>query len=161
MMSQEQNDHISRTGPKTAAGKLLRMYWQPAALLDELDGSRPIKPVKLLGESLVLFRDDRGHYGLLDRDARIAVLIWPLAGSKAVVCAAHFMDGSSTSRGNALRRQLNLRVRLYARTSSSVRIRSLKRAELFGPILARESRRHFRKLTVSRHLNSTRSRSRD
>ena len=43
MMSQEQNDLITRTGPKDACGKLMRMYWQPAALVDELQGPRPVK----------------------------------------------------------------------------------------------------------------------
>jgi phthalate 4,5-dioxygenase oxygenase subunit len=46
----------------------MRRYWQPAALVDELSGTnRPIKPIKLLGEDLVLFRDDKGRYGLVDR----------------------------------------------------------------------------------------------
>ncbi|MGY3462370.1 phenylpropionate dioxygenase-like ring-hydroxylating dioxygenase large terminal subunit [Bradyrhizobium sp. LM3.4] len=67
MMSQEQNDLITRTGPKNPCGKLMRSYWQPAALVDELDGDRPIRPVKLLGENLVLFRDETGRYGLIDR----------------------------------------------------------------------------------------------
>ena len=67
MMSREQNDLITRTGPKDACGKLMRMYWQPAALVDELTGPRPVKPVKLLGEDLVLFRDEQGRYGLIDR----------------------------------------------------------------------------------------------
>ncbi len=58
MMSQEQNDLITRTGPKDPCGKLMRMYWQPAALVDELEGPRPVRPVKLLGEDLVLFRDE-------------------------------------------------------------------------------------------------------
>ena len=67
MLSAEQNDLITRTGPGTPAGKLMRCYWQPAALLDELSGQRPVKPVRLLGENLVLFRDDKGRYGLLER----------------------------------------------------------------------------------------------
>src|SRR5262245_19328797 len=67
MLSAEQNDLITRAGPGTPAGKLMRCYWQPAALLDELSGNRPVKPVCLLGENLVLFRDDKGRYGLLDR----------------------------------------------------------------------------------------------
>src|ERR1041384_5945831 len=68
MLSQEQNDLITRTGPGTAAGALMRRYWQPAALVDELAGTtRPVKPIKLLGESLVLFRDDKGRYGLMER----------------------------------------------------------------------------------------------
>src|SRR6201746_1443628 len=67
MMSQEQNDLITRTGPKDACGKLMRMYWQPAALVDELQGPRPVKAIKLLGENLVLFRNEQGRYGLIDR----------------------------------------------------------------------------------------------
>ena len=45
----------------------MRMYWQPAALVDELQGPRPVRPVKLLGENLVLFRDEQGRYGLIER----------------------------------------------------------------------------------------------
>jgi phthalate 4,5-dioxygenase oxygenase subunit len=67
MLSQEQNDRVTRVGPQLPAGKLLRRYWQPAALVDELTGDRPIKPVKLLGEDLVIYHDDRGRYGLLGR----------------------------------------------------------------------------------------------
>jgi len=67
VLSQEQNDHITRVGPGTAAGGLLRRYWQPAALVDELAGNRPVRPIKLLGEDLVLFRDEQGRYGLIER----------------------------------------------------------------------------------------------
>ena len=67
MLSAEQNDLITRTGPGTAAGALMRRYWQPAALVDELAGNRPVKPVRLLGEDLVAFRDDKGRYGLIAR----------------------------------------------------------------------------------------------
>jgi phenylpropionate dioxygenase-like ring-hydroxylating dioxygenase large terminal subunit len=67
MLSVEQNDLISRVGPGTPAGALMRRYWQPAALVDELAGYRPVKPVRLFGEDLVIFRDDKGHYGLIGR----------------------------------------------------------------------------------------------
>jgi phthalate 4,5-dioxygenase len=67
MLSAEQNDLITRIGPGTPAGKLMRRYWQPAALADELNGNRPVKPVRLLGEDLVIFRDQDGRYGLLKR----------------------------------------------------------------------------------------------
>jgi phthalate 4,5-dioxygenase len=67
MLSQEQNDLITRAGPGTACGTLLRRYWQPAALVDELAVNRPIKPVRLCGEDLVIFKDDRGRYGLIAR----------------------------------------------------------------------------------------------
>jgi phenylpropionate dioxygenase-like ring-hydroxylating dioxygenase large terminal subunit len=67
MISAEQNELMTRVGPGTPAGRLLRGYWQPAALVDELTGPRPVKAVRLLGEDFVLFRDERGRYGLLDR----------------------------------------------------------------------------------------------
>ncbi len=68
MLSHEQNELITRVGPGRPAGELLRRYWQPAALVEELDGPRPVKAVRLLGEDYVLFRDEHGRYGLLDRD---------------------------------------------------------------------------------------------
>jgi phthalate 4,5-dioxygenase len=67
MLSIEQNDRITLAGPQAPAGTLLRRYWQPAALVDELAGNRPVKPVRLMGEDLVLFRDERGRYGLIGR----------------------------------------------------------------------------------------------
>jgi phenylpropionate dioxygenase-like ring-hydroxylating dioxygenase large terminal subunit len=44
----------------------MRRYWQPAALAEELPPGAPPLPVKLLGEELVLFRDDQGRLGLID-----------------------------------------------------------------------------------------------
>ena len=67
MMSAEQNELITRVGAGTPCGNLMRRYWQPAALVEELRGERPVRPVRLLGENLVLFRDEQGRYGLLDR----------------------------------------------------------------------------------------------
>ncbi len=68
MLSAEQNELITRIGPGRPAGELMRRYWQPAALAEELPDNRPVKAVRLLGEDLVLFRDDGGRYGLLQRD---------------------------------------------------------------------------------------------
>ena len=91
MMSQEQNDLITRTGSKDACGKLMRMYWQPAALVDELEGPRPVRPVKLLGEDLVLFRDEQGRYGLIERHCahRGADLAFGRLENGGLRCAFH------------------------------------------------------------------------
>lgn len=74
-MNAQQNERITRIGPGTPCGELMRHYWQPAALLDEFDpaldprmAQRPLKAVRLLGQDLVLFRDDAGAWGLIDRD---------------------------------------------------------------------------------------------
>ncbi len=58
-------DVLTRTGPGTQGGDLLRRYWQPAALIEELPpGGAPVA-LKMFGEELVLFRDDEGKPGLL------------------------------------------------------------------------------------------------
>ncbi|WP_203073878.1 Rieske 2Fe-2S domain-containing protein [Falsiroseomonas ponticola] len=68
MISAEQNERLTRVGPGTPGGRVLRHYWQPIALVDELDGKRPVRPVRALGQDFVLFRDEQGRIGLLDRD---------------------------------------------------------------------------------------------
>ena len=68
MISREQNELMTRIGPGSPAGKLLRNYWQPIALVDELGGPRPVRPVTVLGENYVLFRNANNQYGLLDRN---------------------------------------------------------------------------------------------
>jgi len=91
MISAEQNDLMTRVGPGTPAGALLRNYWQPVALADEFDGRRDVKPVTLLGERFVLFRDERGRYGLLDRHCphRQADLAYGRLEDGGLRCAFH------------------------------------------------------------------------
>ena len=67
MLSAAENIRLTSSGPGTAGGALLRQYWQPVALSEELDPTRPLKCVALLGEPLVLFRDEHGELGLIER----------------------------------------------------------------------------------------------
>lgn len=65
MISKEENDLLTQTGPHAPCGELMRRYWQPVALAAELpQGGAPLS-VRILGEDLVLFRDDQGRVGLL------------------------------------------------------------------------------------------------
>jgi len=65
MISAEENRLLTETNPGTPCGEMMRRYWQPVALCEELPaGGAPLK-VKILGEELVLFRDDRGRPGLI------------------------------------------------------------------------------------------------
>jgi phenylpropionate dioxygenase-like ring-hydroxylating dioxygenase large terminal subunit len=64
MSRREENELLTRTGPGTPGGDLMRRYWQPVALARELKDA-PL-PVRILGEDLVLFRDGEGRLGLLD-----------------------------------------------------------------------------------------------
>lgn len=67
MLSVEQNQRLTQIGPGTACGELMRRYWQPAALTEELAGERPAKAIRLMGEDLVLYRTETGGYGLIGR----------------------------------------------------------------------------------------------
>lgn len=91
MLTAEQNDFITRVGPDAPAGKLLRRYWQPVALAEELNGVKPMKAVRLLGQDMVLFRDDKGQLGLLDRDCphRGADLAYGRIEDGGIRCAFH------------------------------------------------------------------------
>jgi 5,5'-dehydrodivanillate O-demethylase len=66
VLSEEQNRILTEVGAGTRMGELLRRYWMPIAAVAELEDT-PTKPVRLLGEDLVLYRDKRGIFGLLDR----------------------------------------------------------------------------------------------
>jgi len=58
-------DVLTHTDPGTQGGDLLRRYWHPAALSEEVPpGGGPV-PVRIFGEDLVLFRDERGQPGLI------------------------------------------------------------------------------------------------
>ena len=91
MISAEQNELMTRVGPGTPGGRLLRNYWQPVALVEELEGKRPVRPVRLLGQDLVLFKDETGRYGLLDRDCphRGADLAYGRREDGGLRCAFH------------------------------------------------------------------------
>lgn len=66
MLSKENNDLITLTGPGTPGGDLLRRYWQPVALSVELKADEPLA-VRVMSEDLVLFRDERGKPCLVGR----------------------------------------------------------------------------------------------
>ncbi len=65
MLTKEDNDILTRVGPGTPMGNLLRRYWTPALLSTEVPepDSPPVR-VRLLGEDLVAFRDTNGDVGL-------------------------------------------------------------------------------------------------
>jgi 5,5'-dehydrodivanillate O-demethylase len=64
MLSVKENERLTRVGPGTPMGALLRRYWHPVAASAAL-AENPVKLIKILGESLVLFRDRQGRLGLI------------------------------------------------------------------------------------------------
>jgi phthalate 4,5-dioxygenase len=68
MLSQEDNHVLTRSGPGTSMGALLRRFWMPVLLSEEVPAAdREPKRVTLLGEPLLVFRDTTGRLGLVDR----------------------------------------------------------------------------------------------
>jgi len=66
-MRAEDNERLTRVGPGTPGGEMLRRYWHPVLLASELPApdSAPIR-VRVLGEDLIAFRDSDGKVGLVD-----------------------------------------------------------------------------------------------
>lgn len=85
----EENRELTHVGPGTPCGEYLRRFWQPIALSTELN-DLPL-PVRILGEDLVLFRDGRGHVGLLERHCchRGTSLEFGLVSSRGLRCCYH------------------------------------------------------------------------
>ncbi len=66
MLSNEENELLTRTGPGTPMGDLMRRHWFPFMTSNELAANGPPKRISMLCEKLVAFRDDNGRVGLLD-----------------------------------------------------------------------------------------------
>lgn len=78
MLTREQNDLLTKSGPGTPMGTLLRRYWIPALLAEELPAPDcPPVRVQLLSERLIAFRDSQDRVGLIDEFcAHRGVSLW-------------------------------------------------------------------------------------
>jgi len=67
MLSAADNELLTRTGQGTAMGELLRRFWVPALLAEEVaEPQCPPVRLTLMGESLVVWRDADGRLGALE-----------------------------------------------------------------------------------------------
>lgn len=100
MLSKEKNELMTRVGPMAPAGQVLRQYWIPAALAEEVSGDIRIVPVNLLGERLVLFRDNAGGLGLIDRHCphRGADLCYGRLDDRGLRCPFHGWEFATDGR---------------------------------------------------------------
>ena len=57
---------LTRVGPGTVMGELMRCYWIPALMSSELAADGPPIRLMLLGEKLIAFRDSDGRVGVMD-----------------------------------------------------------------------------------------------
>jgi phthalate 4,5-dioxygenase oxygenase subunit len=92
VLPRDENELLTRVGPGTAMGALMRRYWIPAAFSHQIAkaDSPPIR-VRLLGENLVLFRDSQGRVGLLDEKCphRTASLFFGRNEENGLRCVYH------------------------------------------------------------------------
>lgn len=90
MLTAEQNKTLTEVGKGTPMGELLRRYWHPIAGVAEFD-DRKIKPMRLFGEDLVLFKDGAGNYGLIQRHCphRSADLAYGMVEGRGIRCNYH------------------------------------------------------------------------
>lgn len=65
MLTAEEDAQLTRVGPGTLIGDLMRQYWIPVVVSSELAPGGRVKRVKILGEDLVAFRTPGGRVGLL------------------------------------------------------------------------------------------------
>jgi 5,5'-dehydrodivanillate O-demethylase len=90
MLEEAKNELLTRVGPGTPMGDLLRRYWMPIAGATEFD-REPVRAVRIFGEDLVLYRDLSGTYGLVDRHCphRRADLSYGFVESCGIRCNYH------------------------------------------------------------------------
>ena len=65
MLSIEDNELMTRVGPGTPMGTLMRLYWMPAVLSAEVVKDGVPHRTRLLGEDLLVFRVSSGNVGVI------------------------------------------------------------------------------------------------
>lgn len=90
MLTAEQNDRLTRVGADTPCGDLMRRYWHPIAASSQI-ANPGTRPVRILGENLVLYRDLSGKLGLIEPHCahRRASMIYGLPTDCGLRCAYH------------------------------------------------------------------------
>ena len=90
MLTAEQNDRLTRVGSGTPMGELMRRYWHPIAAVPMMN-DRSTKPIRLLGENLILFKSLAGVYGLVDNYCphRRMGMVYAIPTEQGIRCAYH------------------------------------------------------------------------
>ncbi len=90
MLTPEQNERLTRIGPGTPCGELMRRYWHPIAASYQLR-EHGTRPVRALGESLVLYRTPSGRLGLVGDKCphRLGGMVMGIPEEEGLRCAYH------------------------------------------------------------------------
>jgi 5,5'-dehydrodivanillate O-demethylase len=91
MLNQETNELLTRVGPGTPCGELLRRYWHPVGYSSELSKAGETRKVRVLGEDLVLARTEGGGVLLVQERCphRGASLLYGFVEGEQIRCAYH------------------------------------------------------------------------
>jgi 5,5'-dehydrodivanillate O-demethylase len=131
----EQNDRLTRVGPGTPMGELMRRYWHPVGATLQLD-ENPVRKVRLLGEDLTLFRSESGEIGLVgDRcPHRCMEMSFGVPDARGLRCGYHawLFD----PQGNCLEQPWEDRIQPELRFRDKIKIKAYPVQELGGLIFA-------------------------
>lgn len=132
-MNPDTQELLTRIGPGTRMGALLRRYWHPVAASCELAAGATRK-VRLLGEDLVLFRTLTGELGLLEEQCphRRASLAYGEVAGESLLCPYHGWTFATDGRCLAMPAEQEQKPALLERC----RVLSYQAQELGGLIFA-------------------------
>jgi 5,5'-dehydrodivanillate O-demethylase len=90
MLDEAKNRLLTEVGPGMPMGNLLRRYWMPIAGASEFE-NESIKPIRLMGEDLTLYKDSSGTFGLVDRHCphRSADMSYGIVENCGLRCSYH------------------------------------------------------------------------
>jgi len=91
MTSELDSETLTRVGPGTPMGDMLRQYWLPAVMSSEIAADGPPIRLMLLGEKLIAFRDSSGRVGIMDHRCphRCASLFFGRNENDGLRCVYH------------------------------------------------------------------------
>ncbi|MBB3181661.1 aromatic ring-hydroxylating dioxygenase subunit alpha [Variovorax sp. Sphag1AA] len=135
MLTPEKNGQLTEVGPGTPMGEVLRRHWHPIAGIDELERD-PVKPVRLMGEDLVLFKDLGGRYGLVDRQCahRRADLSYGYVEQEGIRC--HYHGWQFDAKGACVAQPFEDHVDPTARLRCKVRLKAYEVRPMAGLLWA-------------------------
>ena len=102
MLSAAANERLTRVGPGTPCGELMRRYWIPIAALAQLDDN-PVRKVRVLGEDLTLYRTTKGSLGLIGERClhRLVDMQYGIPDEEGLRCPYHGWLYGDTEIGRA------------------------------------------------------------
>jgi len=91
MLDQTSNDLLTRVGPNTPCGNLMRRYWHPICFTSEIGRVAETKKIRILGEDLVLARTATNALLLIQEHCphRGASLLYGFVEDETIRCAYH------------------------------------------------------------------------